>query len=352
MGEPDFEAARRARRARYSFLGSRARRLPGSLAVLGLAFLTLGCREREPAGGVEIATLVSQPQHDFGRVSQGDTLRHAFVTQNSSKAPVRVEDTPRVLGCAGVPTPRVLEPGRAGTLEVTCHASVYGPLRVALPIRANGRLVGELSLAAEVEPLLVFDRALLEFDVPFGAAQDAKAELRGKLARAARLTLAGELPRGMVASVQAGGAGQALAVQARGVVVGTHVGNLRFFTGLAEPKEIALPYVVKVTGTLTVSPTNPVLDLGAPGGTRAIVTVTSSQPGFRVLRAHVLEGPFVARVRRRDASFEVEVSVVPSALVPGARAANGRLQISSNDRTESVKELPLFALGRPLQEKP
>ena len=53
---------------------------------------------------------------------------------------------------------------------------------------------------------------------------------------------------------------------------------------------------MKVTGTLAVSPENPVLDLAAPDGARSIVEVTSTQPGFRVERAEVIEGPFSARV--------------------------------------------------------
>jgi hypothetical protein len=122
---------------------------------------------------------------------------------------------------------------------------------------------------------------------------------------------------------------------------------LRFFTGLTEPVAVELPYSVKVTGTLAVSPTNPVFDLAAPGGTRAIVMVTSTQPGFRVERAEVLEGPFSARVRNEGNGFAVEVSVVAEKFPEGTHGVNGRIRIVSNDRTEPNKELPLFALGKP-----
>jgi hypothetical protein len=132
-------------------------------------------------------------------------------------------------------------------------------------------------------------------------------------------------------------------------VVGVHAGTLRFESGLPDPATLELPYSVKVTGTLVVSPTNPVLDLAASGGTRVIIAVTSTQPGFRVERAEVVEGPFSVRVRKTDVGYAVEASVVTSKFVEGARGANGRIRIVSNDRTEPNKEVSLFALGSPLR---
>jgi hypothetical protein len=293
--------------------------------------------------------LVGEPAHDFGRVTQGDTLRHAFLMRNATGGTLSVDDTIEVLGCSGVPAPGVLEAGGSGKLEVTCRAALHGPLRVSLPLRANGRPAGELSLVGEVEPLAVFERSVVDVTMPFGEERRAEVRLRGKLARSVRLAPAAPPPPGLELNLLPAEAekGAGVDVRATGKAVGTHVGSLRFLTGLPAPAEVALSYIVKVIGTLEVSPTNPVLDLAAAGGTRTIVKVRSSQPGFRVTSAEMLEGPFTARVRRAESAYEVEVSFAIEKLKPGVRGVNGRLRIVSNDRTEPSKEMPVFALGRP-----
>jgi hypothetical protein len=332
--------------------------------VAAVALLLPACRKAPPKGepmlapasasaeaapGAALVPLVAQPKHDFGHVTQGDTLRHAFAAHNTTSAALSLEDTLEVLGCAAVAAPGVLEPGGRGKLEVTCRASVPGPLRISLPFRANGRPAGELSLVAEVEPLLAFDRAVVDLTVPFGEERSAEVRLRGKHAKEARLTPAAAPPPGLEATVLRGDAEthEGVAVRAHGRAVGTHVGSLRYATGLDEPREVSLSYVVKVTGTLTVSPTNPVLELSGSGPKRVVVKVTSTQPGFVVTRAEVLEGPFTAKVRRGKDGYDVEISALEAKLVPGARGVNGRVRILSNDRAEGVKELPLFALGAP-----
>jgi hypothetical protein len=304
------------------------------------------------AGGTArtfVELVVASPRHDFGQVTQGDTLEHSFAAHNATSAVLALDDTREVLGCSANAVPAVLEPGGAGKLEVTCRASVPGPLRVSLPLRANGRPAGELSLAAEVEPLLAFDRAVVDLTVPFGEERRVEVRLRGKRAKEAQLSPAAAPPPGLEASLLRGDAAtrEGVAVRALGKAVGTHVGSLRYATGLTEPPEVSLPYIVKVTGTLTVSPTNPVLELAGRGPRRVVIHVKSTQPGFVVSRAEVPEGPFSARVRRTAVGFDVEVTAVESKLVPGARGVNGRVRILSNDRTESVRDVPLFGLGKP-----
>jgi hypothetical protein len=348
--------SRRGRAARVSCL------------LVALALLSSACRKDPPNGETRTTpgststkdaassgtALVAQPKHDFGHVTQGDTLRHAFTTRNAAATALSVEDTMEVLGCAGVAAPRVLDPGGSGKLEVTCRADVPGPLRVSLPLRANGRPARELSHAAVVEPLLAFERSVVELTVPFGEERGVEVRLWGKRAKQARLSAAALPPPSLDASVLRGDAGRAegVRVHAVGKAVGTHVGSLRYATGLAAPPEVSLSYVVKVTGTLTVSPTNPVLELGGAGPKRVVVKVTSTRPGFVVSRAEVLDGPFTARVRRGDDGYDVELTAVEAKLPAGARGVNGRVRILSNDRTEAAKEVPVLALGAPSAETP
>jgi hypothetical protein len=335
--------------------------------LLAAACVVFGCRESAPgggrggaatsatppgaagAGGAGAELVVPERRHHFGRVTQGDTLKHVFAARNGTSAVLSVEDTLEVLGCTATAVPAVLEPGANGKLEVACKANVPGPLRVSLPLRANERPAGELSLEAEVEPLLAFERSVVDLTLPFGDERSVEVRLLGTRAKEARLAPAAAPPPSMTASVLAGDAqrSEGVRVLARGDAVGTHVGSLRYATGLAQPREVSLSYVVKVTGTLAVLPTNPVLELGGKGPHRVVIKVTSTQPGFVVSRAEVLEGPFTARVRRAEGGFDVEVTAVESKLPPGARGVNGRLRIVSNDRTEGTKEVPLFGLGVP-----
>jgi hypothetical protein len=333
------------------------------LVLLAATCAAVGCRKPAPSGehtgaaasaaggaaGAAARLVVATPRHDFGHVTQGDTLEHSFAVENSTNAVLALNDQREVLGCRATAVPARLEPRGAGKLEVSCHANVPGPLRVSLPLRANDRPAGELSLAAEVEPLLAFDRAVVDLKLSFGEERSVEVRLRGKRAKEARLSPAAAPPPILEASVLRGDAekSQGVAVRALGNAVGTHAGSLRYATGLAELPEVSLPYLVKVTGTLKVSPTNPVLELGGRGPKRVVIKVESTQPGFSVSRAEVLEGPFSAQVRRTESGFDVEVTALESKLMPGARGVNGRIRIVSNDRTERVKEVPLFGLGAP-----
>jgi hypothetical protein len=112
-------------------------------------------------------------------------------------------------------------------------------------------------------------------------------------------------------------------------------------TALERPESLRLPYSIRVTGTLEVSPTNPYLRVEGPP---VDIEVKSSQLGFAVHRAEVI-GPFAADVSKQGAGFRVTVHVLESQIQPGARGAQGRLRIVSNDASEPEKELPLLAIG-------
>ncbi len=353
---------RRARAARGG-----AGRVGVALALaLGLALGAVGCRratpggeQSTPAGGASTrpgasagaggtsGALVASPHHDFGHVTQNDTLKHSFAAHNGTSDVLTVDDALEVLGCSAVTVPSVIEAGHDARVEVTCRATTPGPLRVSLPLRANGRPAGQLLLAGEVEPLLAFDRSVVELTVPYGERRSLAVHLRGKRAMDARLT-----PEAFPPYIDAGvlrelATPEGVVVRALGNGVGTHVGSLRFVTGLPEPREVSLSYVVKILGTLTVSPTNPIVQLGGKGPSRVVVKVTSTQPGFAVSGAEITQGPFAARVHRAKDGFDVEITALEAKIPPGVRGVNGSVRILSNDRAEGTKEVPLFVLGAP-----
>jgi hypothetical protein len=103
-----------------------------------------------------------------------------------------------------------------------------------------------------------------------------------------------------------------------------------------------------VSGTLEVSPTNPYFNLKIRGPKVVSIEVRSSQPGFEVRDARVLEGPFAASVDGplADNKFRVQVTVLEDRLAGPDRGTQGKLVVLSNDRTEPEKEIPLFAFGK------
>jgi hypothetical protein len=311
--------------------------------VVAVACVAVGCQGSTPSGERDSRLVVAKPHYDFGLVTQGSTLRHVFAVHNRSSATHRLQPSLDVLGCSATAVPSVLFAGEKGKIEVTCRAEVPGLLRVSLPVHANV----ELRVSAQVAPLLAFDRDVVALSMPFGEERSAEVRLDGKRAKEARLRALEAPPPVLEVSVLPGegGKSEGVLIRARGDAVGTHAGSLRYATGLEKPREVSLPYSVKVTGTLTVTPTNPVLDLGALGPRQAVVKVTSTQTGFVVTRAEVLEGPFAASVRRAGDGYEIEVTVIETKLSATARGVNGRLRIHSNDRTERAKEIPLFMLG-------
>lgn len=209
--------------------------------------------------------------------------------------------------------------------------------------------------AAEVAPRaavgdLAFDRDVLVLTIPHGGRGTARVSLAGSRRAEARL-----IPRGTPhPSMRVGVSGEALVVEVGGstenLPVGTHVGNLLVDTGLPQPATLTLPYSIRVTGTLSVSPTNPTFDLHDPDGRARTIVVRSTAAqaeAFQLRAAEVTAGPFDAAIEKAGPGvFHVRVRVRAKDLPRDDRGVLGRLQLRSNDAAEPVKELPLFAYGR------
>ena len=127
------------------------------------------------------------------------------------------------------------------------------------------------------------------------------------------------------------------------------MGHVVVSTGLPDPKELVLYFRSKVPGTLTVSPSNPYIDLRLTPPHVVRLSVVSSRPEFRLLRVEVTSGPFAARIAPEapNGGYTVEIETVESAVSTGQRGFAGRLLLISNDRTEPRKEIPLLAMGDP-----
>src|SRR5450432_3208283 len=128
---------------------------------------------------------------------------------------------------------------------------------------------------------------------------------------------------------------------------GRGVGHAIVSTGLGDPRELVLYYRWSVPGNLTVSPSNPYLDLRAPGPHVVEIAVGSSRPDFRLQRADVVAGPFAPSVAPAGAAgrYQVRVRAVERGVSNGDRGFLGKLILISNDPAEPRKEIPLLAMG-------
>jgi hypothetical protein len=100
----------------------------------------------------------TEPTHDFGRVIQGEALRHEFALQNGWSHPIQVEKVWSSCSCATAQdiVGRVIEPGKALPLGITLNtAGTDGPRAgtVTIYYRGPGQLIPawkSLSVRAEV----------------------------------------------------------------------------------------------------------------------------------------------------------------------------------------------------------
>jgi hypothetical protein len=282
-----------------------------------------------------------------------EAARRSVVVTNAGALPLEIGTIEASRFCSAGIDPKTIAPGASGQLEVTCRSDLQGPLREFLLVHSNDPLSDRvpIELVAKVTPLLGFDTQVVTLEMPFGEERSQEVHLVGTwLDRAAiRLKASAVAEDSSVDRLSAPtGATRGFRIRCKGKKAGVHSGNLVVSTGLPEPKEIAMPYVCKVPGTLEISPTNPYFNLKIQGPKVVSIEVRSSQPGFEVRGARVLDGPFAASVEGPlpDKSFRVQVKVLEDRVKKETRGSLGKVMVLSNDRTEPEKEIPLFGFGK------
>ena len=293
------------------------------------------------------------PPYEMGPMVLNEAARRSVVVTNAGALPLEIGTIEASRFCSAGIDPKTIAPGASGQLEVTCRSDLQGPLREFLLVHSNDPLSDRvpIELVAKVTPLLGFDTQVVTLEMPFGEERSQEVHLVGTwLDRAAiRLKASAVAEDSSVDRLSAPtGATRGFRIRCKGKKAGVHSGNLVVSTGLPEPKEIAMPYVCKVPGTLEISPTNPYFNLKIQGPKVVSIEVRSSQPGFEVRGARVLDGPFAASVEGPlpDKSFRVQVKVLEDRVKKETRGSLGKVMVLSNDRTEPEKEIPLFGFGK------
>jgi hypothetical protein len=271
---------------------------------------------------------------------------------NEGELPLEITSVERSRFCSGRAEPTTLGPHSSGRLELMCNSDLYGPMLEHVFIRTNDPQASKitLDLAANVIPTLAFDKQSISLEMPFGEQRIEEVRLVGTMAAKAKVKLKSEAVAdvGLEPLPANEGKARGFAIHCKGRKPGMNSSNLIISTDLERPREVAIPYVCKVIGTLELTPTNPYFNLKVSGPKSVFVNVRSSQPNFEVQAVHVAEGPFAATFEHAPDGpyFRVKVTVLDEQIDDETRGVNGRLIVISNDRTEPQKEIPLFGLGR------
>ena len=301
--------------------------------------------------------VASPPAVDLGAIAFDEEASARITLRNQGPAPLEIKLVERSRFCAPGPLPPRLPAGASAPLLVTCRANLEGSLRERLVVRTNDPDVSAfpIDVIGKVIPSLAFDVAAIDITTAFGQARAAQARLVGRRAAAARLSLAGPVPRDISIEHLDGTAGapQGVRLRCRARAAGTQVGHLAFTTALAVPREIGLSWACRVKGTLTVVPDNVSFDLVDGRARTQVVEVRSVQPGFALRPPRVARGPFAARLDpAHPGRIEVTFTGLPGGADREAHGVSGTLVVLSNNRSEPSRQVPLLGFGRAAPRRP
>jgi len=325
-------------------------RVPMVGVGLALALAAQGCKQR--VGPAQEHTFTFVPSKlELGAMTQNEPARANVELRHRGMAPVRIHAAALSARCRWDGVPQSIAPGASIALSVTCQSDLLGPLKESLPLlyTTKGDAAIALEIVGTVEPIIGFDKAFVDMRPEFGQTESETVHLVGR--RAAQSapvtkTTGGDMLTVSALAAEIGNA-RGFRLSCKGDRVGMHAGSLVVATGIAELPSLALSWGCRVLATLEVEPSNPYFNLRVSGDRAMTIIAKSSQPGFFVKSAQIVEGPFHARLEKAkpDGTYPITVRVNNAAIHDQARAATGKLLILSNDLREPRKEVPLFGFG-------
>jgi hypothetical protein len=291
---------------------------------------------------------IANARFDVGDVDVGSDLHHAFSIANEGNGGLAIAGIAPTPECTAKATPTRIAPGEGGLLDVTCRAGVVGPFHAHLHVRSNDPDAQDaaLELIANVRAALALDPSIALLHVPFGETVTKDVRLVGALAASANPVFSAPSDDAIAAQWVPSASPSAIRLTAHGARLGFYSGAIVVTTGLPSPSSITLPYSLQVESTLTVFPQTIYLDPLTPARSSLLVEVASSQAGFAVKSVAIKDGPFVATIEKSGASWMLRVSIGDHKAADTGTHTTGTLVISSNDRAEPEKEVPIEIASR------
>ncbi len=318
---------------------------------LAAAIAAGGCRSQDKPA--RRSTLdFAPPRLDLGVLVENRPVRSNVDLHNPGAREVPIRQVSSSARCEWHGIPATLAPRTTARLSVVCQSDLLGPFEESLTVLdvAQGGALATLQIDGKVEPLIGFDTAHVDLRPEFGQTVSADAHLIGTQAAAAspRVTSTGGDLVTAVLLPSDGGNPQGVRVSCQGRRVGMHAGSTVVDTGVAARPTLTLSWGCRVPATLEVDPSTPYFNLRASGDRAMQIRVRSSQPGFLVKAARIVEGPFRATLEKPtpDGSTPITIRVDNDAIPDDARSATGKLLIESNDQREPRREVPLFGFGK------
>jgi hypothetical protein len=193
--------------------------------------------------------------HDFGKVNEGNPLKHVFQLHNKGQAPLVVSNVRTSCGCtAAVLGTTTLPPGGSGPLEVTMDThGAGGPGSRSIVVSSNDprQPTSTLEIKYDIQPLLRLDRSFVQLTTTRGASRVERVWLAGQFVKQARLRVV-EVRGGDIVTVRAietregGQPRKGVELKLNGKKPGAGDGTVTLKTGLPTPPELSLPFRYEV----------------------------------------------------------------------------------------------------------
>lgn len=329
--------------------------------ALAIPFFTYACAKSGPSttGDAQAGGKISSVEmtHDFGAVTEGDSLKHTFVLKNDGTANLLLDRVQTSCGCTVAELKKKdIPPGGTGELEVTFNTQGRpGDQNKIITVLSNDPTTPRLNLniKAKVESLLAFDqpRFAASKSLHVGDTEKYEAWITGKLVDQAKLAVEGTTGGGedvtteLITKQDGDKQRPGLRVTVKGSKIGNYHGSVTLTTGLEKMPKLVYQFNWNVLGNVDVMPRALYFGVGGPpppsGKDERIIMVKSRLPDFKLNGAKITSGPFKTQILRPDAGVGYEVHVIVTERDKLEKTTNAGVELATNDPIEPKISVPI-----------
>jgi hypothetical protein len=295
-----------------------------------------------------------QPVFDFGKVPEGEALKHVFVARNAGTSTLVLDKVVTSCGCtAAVLKGNEVAPGATGEIEVTFNSrGMPGAVQKTVSVTSNDPTNPRVTLTfkAQVELELGFEPRAVVRSVEPGSKDTFEVWLTGRLAEGASLAVAEiSAPESVAAEVvrdaDAGPPRQGVRIRLKGAKVGQLSANVAVTTGVEKAPRLSIPVNLTVPGNIEVSPRSVYFPPDTKTDLERVLRVTSKRADFRLRAVRVASGPFAASQAKPETGPGVEVRVRVAQGGKIEAATTGTLELLTNDPLEPTIAIPINSIS-------